>query len=144
MKRTVHAGLTIIELMIIVAIIGILASVAIPAWQDYAVREKLHEAVDLASPARTALGIACSKGELAGADNQSLGLLPGHAYSGDHTRSVAAAGLSSSEGIVTVTLRSVGGVIADGQQIVYTGACGADGMLWTVGGEVSSKHLPGN
>ena len=144
MKRTVQAGLTIIELMIIVAIIGILASVAIPAWQDHTVREKVREAVGLANPARTALGIACSKGDLSGADNQSLGLLPGDAYSGDYTRSVAAAGLGPAQGTVTVTLRPVGGVIAGGQQIVYTGACGADGMRWTVGGDVSSKYLPGN
>ena len=142
MKRTVQEGLTIIELMIIVAIIGILASVAIPAWQDYTVREKVREAVDLANPARAALGIACSKGTLSGADNQSLGLSPGHAYSGDHTRNVAAAGVSSTEGIVTVTLRSIGGVIDDGQQIVYTGACGTGGMRWMVGGDVSPKYLP--
>ena len=142
MKRTVQRGLTIIELMIVVAIIGILASVAIPAWQDYTVREKVREAVDLANPARTALGIACSQGDLSGADNHSLGLSPGHAYSGDYTRNVAAAGLSSTEAIVTVTLRPVGAVIDDGQQIVYTGACGTDGMRWTVGGDVPAKHLP--
>ena len=142
MKKSVQEGLTIIELMIVVAIIGILASVAIPAWQDYTVREKVREAVDLAHPARTALGIACSKGDLSGADNQSLGLSPGHAYSGNFTRNVAAAGLSPNEGIVTVTLRPIGGVIDDGQQIVYTGTCGTDGMRWTVGGDVLAKYLP--
>ena len=57
-------------------------------------------------------------------------------------------GVSSTEGIVTVTLRSIGGVIDDGQQIVYTGACGTGGtggtggMRWTVGGDVSPKYLP--
>jgi type IV pilus assembly protein PilA len=142
MKRTVQRGLTIIELMIVVAIIGILASVAIPAWQDYTVREKVREAVNLANPARTALGIVCSQGDLSGADNQSLGLSPGRAYSGDYTRNVAAAGLSSTEAIVTVTLRPIGAVIDDGQQIVYTGACGADGMRWTVGGDLLPKYLP--
>ena len=142
MKKSVQEGLTIIELMIIVAIIGILASVAIPAWQDYTVREKVREAVDLAHPARTALGIACSKGDLTGAANQSLGLSPAHAYSGNYTRSVAAAGLGPNEGIVTVTLREIGAVIDDGQQIVYTGACGTDGMRWTVGGDVLAKYLP--
>ena len=136
-------GLTIIEMMIIVAIIGILASVAVPAYQDHAVRQKVREAVDLANLARTALGIACSTGDLSGVDNESLGLSPANAWSGDHARSIAVAGLSSTEGIVTITLSSIGGVIADGQQIVYTGACGAGGMHWTVGGDVLPKYLPG-
>lgn len=142
MRKAVQEGLTIIELMIIVAIIGILASVAIPAYRDYTVREKVREAVNLANPARTALGIACSNGDLAGADNQLLGLPGANAYAGDHTRSIAAAGLSSTEGTVTIVLTSIGGVIDEGQRIVFSGACGTDGMRWTVGGDVLSEYLP--
>ena len=142
MRKAVQEGLTIIELMIIVAIIGILASVAIPAYRDYTVREKVREAVNLANPARTALGIACSNGNLAGADNQLLGLPAANAYTGDHTRSIAAAGLSSTEGTVTIVLTSIGGVIDEGQRIVFSGACGTDGMRWTVGGDVLSEYLP--
>lgn len=142
--RRAQRGLTIIELMIVVAIIGILASVALPAVRDYMVRVKVREAVSLANPARAALGIACSRGELAGADNLSLGLPPGHAYSGEYTSNIAAAGRDSTAGTVTVTLRSIGGVIDDGRRIVYTGACGADGMQWTVTGDVPPKYLPEN
>ena len=143
MARAVQRGLTIIELMIIVAIIGILVSVAIPAYQDYTVREKVREAANLANPMRAALGIACLQGNLSGADNASLGFSSASGYSGDYTRSVAAAGLSSTEGVVTITLDAIGGVIGDGRKIVYTGACGAGGMSWTVGGDVPSKYLPG-
>ena len=142
MARAVQRGLTIIELMIIVAIIGILVSVAIPAYQDYTVREKVREAANLANPMRAALGIACLQGNLSGADNASLGFSSASGYSGDYTRSVAAAGLSSTEGVVTITLDAIGGVIGDGRKIVYTGACGAGGMSWTVGGDVPSKYLP--
>ena len=143
MNRAVQEGLTIIELMIIVAIVGVLASVAIPAWQDYTMRERVGVAAAVANPARAALGIACSKGNLSGADNASLGLAPGDAYSGEFTKKVVASGVSATEGIVTVTLRSIGGSVEDDGQIVYTGTCGADGMRWTMGGDVPPEYLPG-
>ena len=142
MNRAVQGGLTIIELMIIVAIIGILASVAIPAYQDYMARETVREAVNLANPVRTALGIACSQRTLSGADNESLGLSSADSYSGEATRSIAAAGKSATEGVVTIVLNGAGGRIDDGQKIVYTGACGADGMSWTVTGDVPARYLP--
>ena len=62
--KTMQKGFTLIELMIVVAIIGILAAVAIPAYQDYTVRAKIQEAVNLSNPHRTSLGIACSEGAL--------------------------------------------------------------------------------
>ena len=142
MNRAVQGGLTIIELMIIVAIVGILASVAIPAYQDYVARETVREAVNLANPVRTALGIACSQETLSGADNESLGLSSADSYSGNATRSIAAAGKSATEGVVTIVLNGAGGRIDDGQKIVYTGACGADGMSWTVTGDVPERYLP--
>jgi type IV pilus assembly protein PilA len=54
MKR-VQQGFTLIELMIVVAIIGILAAVALPAYQDYTVRAKVSEGLSLASGAKTAV-----------------------------------------------------------------------------------------
>ena len=142
MRRAAQRGLTIIELMIVVAIIGILASVAMPAWRDYTVREKVRGAADFAHPARAALGIACSKGDLAGADNLSLGLEPAGAYAGEYTREVTAEGVDPGAGAVTVTLRAIGGVIEDGWRIVYTGACDAGSMQWTITGDVPPKYLP--
>lgn len=62
MKRTMQKGFTLIELMIVVAIIGILAAVALPAYQDYTVRARVTEGLTLASAAKLAVAENNSNG----------------------------------------------------------------------------------
>jgi type IV pilus assembly protein PilA len=56
--KNMQQGFTLIELMIVVAIIGILAAIAIPAYQDYTIRAQVSEGMSLASGARTAVSEA--------------------------------------------------------------------------------------
>lgn len=62
LARRAQAGFTLIELMIVVAIIGILAAVALPAYQDYTVRAKVTEGLSLAASAKTAVAENAANG----------------------------------------------------------------------------------
>jgi len=68
MKRSIQKGFTLIELMIVVAIIGILAAVALPAYQDYTVRSKLSEAVIAGSAFKGMMSEAFQTDSVAGLD----------------------------------------------------------------------------
>ena len=140
--KTLQKGFTLIELMIVVAIIGILAAVAIPAYQDYTVKAKVQEGVNLSNPHRTAVGIACSEGNLSGANTTSLGLSASGSYTGKYVQGVGVSNTSKSSANVTVTYTAIGTSVASGQTVIYTATCGAGGTTWTIGGTLPSKYLP--
>src|SRR5437868_4022246 len=74
MSAQVQKGFTLIELMIVVAIIGILAAIAIPAYQDYTVRSQVSEGLTLAAQAKTAVAESFSQTGSAPANRLAAGM----------------------------------------------------------------------
>jgi type IV pilus assembly protein PilA len=74
MKKQMQQGFTLIELMIVVAIIGILAAIALPAYQDYTVRTKISEGVIAGSSAKATLSEGFQANGIAGLDAAAAGI----------------------------------------------------------------------
>lgn len=115
LARRAQAGFTLIELMIVVAIIGILAAVALPAYQDYTVRAKVTEGLSLAGSAKTAM----AENAASAAPFKSGWSEPGA------TKNVTSVDIAPSTGAITIT---------------YTSAVGSGGtlILTPVDGNVTS------
>jgi type IV pilus assembly protein PilA len=141
MKRSMQQGFTLIELMIVVAIIGILAAVALPAYQDYTVRAKVSEVILAASSAKTAVAESAQV-------NSSMpsGTSVVDTQSSTYVQSVTyAQGTDSSTGVITVTAQ--GDTKIANKTIQMTGTLQSNGqVIWkcaagTTSG-IDSKYLP--
>ncbi len=160
--RNVQKGFTLIELMIVVAIIGILAAVALPAYQDYTIRAKVTEGIGLASSLKTAISetfqsrgpgtMACTDADTCKAIGATL--MDATALGGNKNVSSVT---SAADGTISVTYKTA--VVPDGANLLTITPVGVDGTTaadlgtvdagspvnWKCGGTgttVNAKYLP--
>ena len=141
-KTQMQKGFTLIELMITVAIVGILAAVALPAYQDYTIRAQVTEGISLASGAKAAVAEFHSNKGTFPADNTEAGLTT------DGATGKFVTGIAVEDGVITATFGNDANKNISSETIVLTPTAETAGNLsWSCGGSMvtnkdKTKYLP--
>ena len=145
-EKIMKKGFTLIELMIVVAIIGILAAIALPAYQDYVARTQVSEAMTLASGQKTAVTETWANTGNLPANNSEAGVAPSTDIKGKYVSSVAIA----TGGVITATMKTSGVAkpVQGGALVltptVPTASNATDGgsVVWSCSSGLQPRYLP--
>jgi len=133
-------GFTLIELMIVVAIIGILAAVAIPSYQDYTTRAKVSEGYAGAMAIKTAVAEYHASNAEFPTNLASVGITTTVEGTNYKTIAIGAAG------VITVTYNKIGSAVANNATVVLTPNATGGNITWACtgsdGGTVATKYRP--
>ena len=135
----VQQGFTLIELMIVVAIIGILAAIAIPAYQDYTIRAQVSEGLNLSGAAKAAVTEYYQDQGVWPADNPTAGLEAAANISGKYVTSVTVAA-----GVITVLYGGSANNNIQGDTLTMSPVDNLGSISWTCanGAGLQAKWLP--
>ncbi len=142
--RKNQRGFTLIELMIVVAIIGILAAIAIPMYLDYSTRSQIAEGLNLAGGAKTAATEFYQDRGVFPTNNAEAGLdAPGN-INGNYVTSVSVSRESATSGVVTILYGNDAHPLINGENVILTATDNVGSVGWACasGGIIMAKHLP--
>ncbi len=138
MKKGQH-GFTLVELMMVVGIIGILVSVALPAFQNYSIRAQISEGLNLSGPLKKAVAEFHNDNGAFPIDNADATLEAATGYSGNYVDSISVNGP-----VISIEYGNDANAQISGETVILTAKGNIGSLSWTCGsgGIIPEKYLP--